>query len=95
MEDRVLSNRPSVRSGLDRMASECAELLTGQRVGLVSSASAITRTVVPAVDVLQSVCTLGALFGPEHGIAAYQADGAHISSAIDLHTGLSVYSLYG
>jgi len=95
MENLVLSNRPSVQSGLDRMVSECAELLAGQRVGLVSSASAITRMVVPAVDVLQSVCTLVALFGPEHGIAAHQADGAHISSAIDLHTGLPVYSLYG
>jgi uncharacterized protein YbbC (DUF1343 family) len=87
--------RLSVRSGLDRIADEYCDLLAGQRVGLVSNASAITRMVVPAADALHSACTLVALLSPEHGIAAHCADGAPISSAVDVYTGLPVYSLYG
>jgi uncharacterized protein YbbC (DUF1343 family) len=95
MGNPEMPNRPSTQSGLDRITGECRDLLAGQRVGLVSNASAITCMVVPAAAALQSVCTLVALFGPEHGIAAHCADGASISSAVDAHTGLPVYSLYG
>jgi uncharacterized protein YbbC (DUF1343 family) len=95
MANSALPRKLPVQSGLDRILDECCDLLAGQRVGLVSNASAITRTVVPAVDALQSLCTLVALLGPEHGFAAHCADGASISSAVDAHTGLPVYSLYG
>jgi beta-N-acetylhexosaminidase len=64
-------------------------------VGLVTSASAATSFVTPAADALDGVCTLAALFGPEHGVTAHAADGAGVSSAIDARTGLPIHSLYG
>jgi len=84
-----------VRPGLDRILNERRELITGRRVGLVTSASAVTSDVTPAVDALRAVCTLVALFGPEHGITAHATDGARVSSQVDARTGLPAYSLYG
>ena len=92
--------RRSVRSGLDRILDECRPLLrhpngADKRVGLVTHAGAVTGDLAPAVDALHRACTLVALFSPEHGLAGHVADGAPISSTIDPHTGLPLYSLYG
>lgn len=38
---------------------------------------------------------LTTLFGPEHGMAASAPDAASIDNAVDKHTGLPIYSLYG
>jgi len=95
MANAIRSTDLRVRSGLDVVLSERRDLLQGQRVGLVTSASAVTRTVVPAADALRSSCALVALFGPEHGVTAHAADGAPVPFALDGHTGLPVYSLYG
>ena len=86
---------PRVRSGLDRILDTDRHLIDGKRVGLVTSASAVTSDVTPAVDALSDACTLVALFGPEHGLGADAADGAEVASAVDARTGLPVYSLYG
>jgi uncharacterized protein YbbC (DUF1343 family) len=55
----------------------------------------VTADVIPAADALGSAGTLAALFAPEHGLAAHEADGAQVASSIDAHTGLPLHSLYG
>jgi len=82
------------RSGLDHLLDHPG-LLTGRRVGLVTNASAITCTAVPVVQALAPICTLVALFAPEHGLAMHVEDGASVPFAVDTQTGLPVYSLYG
>ncbi len=84
-----------VRPGLDTLITRHLDLLAGKRVGLVTNSSAITAHVVPAVDALRPLCTLTALFAPEHGLSAHAADGADIDSTVDRRSGLPVYSLYG
>jgi uncharacterized protein YbbC (DUF1343 family) len=84
-----------VRCGLDAILEERRDLLQGQRVGLVTSASAVTHMVTPAVDALRAACDLVALFAPEHGLTAHAADGAAVPYTVDARTGLPVYSLYG
>jgi len=85
----------SVRSGLDVLITDHRDLLAGRRVGLVTSAGAVTARLVSAVDALREVCTLSALFAPEHGLFAHAADGAAVDSMVDRRSGLPVYSLYG
>lgn len=84
-----------VRTGLDCLIGKSRHLVDGQRVGLITNASAVTGNVIPAVDALQTTCALTALLSPEHGLSAHEADGACVASSIDPHTGLPVYSLYG
>jgi uncharacterized protein YbbC (DUF1343 family) len=86
---------PRVRTGLERVLHECSDLIARRRIGLVTSASAVTADVTPAADALGAVGTLVALFAPEHGLAAHEADGAQVDSSIDAHSGLPLYSLYG
>ena len=84
-----------VRSGLDVILDKPAGWLAHKRVALVTSSSAVTSDVTPAVDALGEVCTLVALFAPEHGVHAHVADGMAVSFTTDPRTGLPVYSLYG
>jgi len=86
---------PRVRTGLERVLHERSDLIAGRRIGLVTSASAVTANVTPAADALGAVGALVALFAPEHGLAAHEADGVQVDSSIDARTGLPLYSLYG
>jgi uncharacterized protein YbbC (DUF1343 family) len=94
MKDLIPPRARGVRSGLDRLL-ENPSLLIGQRVGLVTNASAVTYTAVPVVQALAPTCTLAALFAPEHGLATHVPDGTPVSFAVEPQTGLPVYSLYG
>ena len=95
MDPEVGPSRPRVRTGLERIIDECSALIRGRQVGLVTSASAVTAGLVPAVDALATTGSLTTLFAPEHGLGAHEADGAPVASSIDAHTGLPLYSLYG
>lgn len=83
--------------GIDILLTEKLDLLAGRRVGLISSASGVTRDLTPTVEALRRTpgVNLVALFAPEHGFFAALADGAHIESNRDPRTGLPVHSLYG
>ena len=94
MKDLMSPRGRGARSGLDRLL-ESPGLLTGQRVGLVTNASAVTDTAVPVVQALAPISTLAALFAPEHGLATRVPDGTPVSFAVDSQTVLPVYSLYG
>lgn len=85
-----------VTTGLENLLSCQADLLAGQKVGLVTNPTGVTADLSPNLDALVSagvhVC---ALFGPEHGLRAGTADGVGVDSAQDARTGLPVHSLYG
>ena len=85
-----------VRTGLDILVHEQAQLLSKQRVGLVSMPAAVLPDLTLSLDALQSAgIQVTALFGPEHGFGGAALDGAQVSDAIDPRTGLPVFSLYG
>ena len=87
---------PKVRPGLDVLLDEQLGLVRGKRVGVITSASAITSNAVHIVDaMLAAGVRVTALFGPEHGIRGHVADGEEIGSEKDADTGIQVHSLYG
>jgi uncharacterized protein YbbC (DUF1343 family) len=85
-----------VRTGLEVWISNPAPKLQDLRLGLVSHPAAVLPDLTGAVDALRNAgYKLTALFGPEHGFGGAALDGAHVSHATDLRTGLPVFSLYG
>ena len=87
---------PVVRSGLDLWTSEPVAELSALRLGLISHPAAVLPDLTGAVDALRAAgYNLTALFGPEHGFSGSAADGAAVDDAIDVRTGLPVFSLYG
>lgn len=84
-----------VLTGIDVLERDGFAALRGQRVGLVTNHTGLTRDGRATVDVLHgaSGVTLAALFGPEHGIRGEYDE--KIGDTSDERTGLPVYSLYG
>lgn len=83
-----------VLSGIDRVEIVNA-LLSSGRLGLLTNASGLTRSLVPTVDVLNRKYRLTALFAAEHGIRGNIQAGEAVSAVKDPATGLTVYPLYG
>lgn len=81
--------------GIEVLWRDHRALLEGQRVGLISNASGVTRQLVSTVRLLQQMphVELAALFSPEHGLAAAVPDGTAVANSI--LGDLPVYSLYG
>jgi len=86
---------PKVRAGIDVLSEQGFGLLSGLSVGLITNQTGRDASGRRTIDLLQSApgVRLAAIFSPEHGLAGDQ-EGA-IGTAIDPHTGLPVYSLYG
>jgi uncharacterized protein YbbC (DUF1343 family) len=85
-----------VEPGLDTLLGDAARVLSGQRIGLVTNASSVTRALVPTRDaLLDAGVQLVALFGPEHGFSATVADAEPVPSGRDRRSGLPIYSLFG
>lgn len=87
-----------VRTGLDVWAAEGFERLRGKRVGAIVNPTSVDSQFRHLADLLAAAdgVTLGALFGPEHGVrgeAQYMV--AVEDVARDPRTGAPVYSLYG
>ncbi|MCA9968055.1 MAG: DUF1343 domain-containing protein, partial [Anaerolineales bacterium] len=82
----------SVLLGIDVLLSDHLDLLQGRRVGLVSSASGLTRGLRSTVAALQSLADveLVALFAPEHGFYGAEADGRFVPSTTDQTTSLPI-----
>ena len=71
-------------------------ILAGRRVGLVTHPAAVLPDCTHCVDaLLASGIEVVALFGPEHGFGGAVADGTGVGDAVDSHTDLPVFSLYG
>jgi uncharacterized protein YbbC (DUF1343 family) len=85
-----------VRNGIINLLKDRKDLVAGRRVGLVSHAPAVTPDLTGIVDaMLAAGVNLTTLFGPEHGFSGIALNGKVINDAVDPHTGLPVFSLYG
>ncbi|GGJ02123.1 exo-beta-N-acetylmuramidase NamZ family protein [Streptomyces brasiliensis] len=88
--------RSEVRTGFDRLAKDGYALLGGQRVGMVTNPTGITRDVRHIVDVMHEDprVNLTAVFGPEHGFRGTAQAGGSEGRYDDPATGLPVYDTY-
>jgi uncharacterized protein YbbC (DUF1343 family) len=84
-----------ILNGIDALIRDHFQPITGQRVGLITNHTGLTRDGRATIDILHDApnVTLVALFGPEHGIRG--ALDEKIRDGVDEKTGLPVYSLYG
>lgn len=90
--------RPSVRrvlNGIDVLRQENFEALAGKRIGLITNHTGLAADGATTIDLLfnAKVCTLVALFSPEHGIRG--AMDSNVDSSVDEATSLPIHSLYG
>ena len=83
-------------TGIDVLRREGFTRLTGQRVGLITNHTGISRDGISTVKLLSESdqVNLTALFSPEHGFKG-ELDVSKIGDAKDDETGLHIYSLYG
>ncbi|WP_030608577.1 exo-beta-N-acetylmuramidase NamZ family protein [Streptomyces fulvoviolaceus] len=85
-----------LRTGFERLAEDGYALLDGQRVGIVTNPTGITRNVRHIVDVMHADdrVNLVAVFGPEHGFRGTAQAGGSEGRYDDPATGLPVYDTY-
>jgi uncharacterized protein YbbC (DUF1343 family) len=90
-------SRPTpLQTGADVLAANALDALDGQRVGLIVNHTARVDT-SHLIDRLHRApnVTVGALFGPEHGLRGTADAGEAVADGVDDRTGAPVYSLYG
>ncbi|GEC06737.1 hypothetical protein SSP24_43920 [Streptomyces spinoverrucosus] len=86
-----------LRTGFERLAEDGYALLDGDRVGVVTNPTGVTRDVRHIVDVMHADdrVNLTAVFGPEHGFRGTAQAGGSEGRYDDPATGLPVYDTYG
>ncbi|MFJ8822176.1 exo-beta-N-acetylmuramidase NamZ domain-containing protein [Streptomyces sp. NPDC102467] len=85
-----------VRTGFERLAADGYALLAGEKVGIVTNPTGVTRDVRHIVDVMHpdERVDLVAVFGPEHGFRGTAQAGGSEGRYDDPATGLPVYDTY-
>lgn len=85
-----------LRTGFERLAADGYSLLSGQKVGVVTNPTGITRDAQHIVDVMHRDprVRLTAVFGPEHGFRGTAQAGGSEGRYDDPATGLTVYDTY-
>ncbi len=85
-----------LRTGFERLQADGYALLDGQRVGIVTNPTGITRDVRHIVDVMHTDdrVDLVAVFGPEHGFRGTAQAGGSEGYYEDPATKLPVYDTY-
>jgi uncharacterized protein YbbC (DUF1343 family) len=85
-----------LRTGFERLADGGYAPLRGQKVGIVTNPTGITRDVRHIVDVMHADdrVDLTAVFGPEHGFRGTAQAGGSEGRYDDPATGLPVYDTY-
>ncbi|MEU4491111.1 DUF1343 domain-containing protein [Streptomyces purpurascens] len=88
--------RGHLRTGFERLAHDGYSLLDGQKVGIVTNPTGITRDARHIVDVMHEDdrVDLTAVFGPEHGFRGTAQAGGSEGRYDDPATGLPVYDTY-
>ncbi|WP_049972683.1 exo-beta-N-acetylmuramidase NamZ family protein [Haladaptatus cibarius] len=86
-----------VRLGVERLLDERADVVEGDRLGLITNPSGTDSNLTPTIDLLndRDAFDLRKLFGPEHGIRGDVQAGVKVDDSTDDRTGLPVKSLYG
>ncbi|WP_328402425.1 DUF1343 domain-containing protein [Streptomyces sp. NBC_00390] len=89
-------DRHRIRTGFERLAAGGYAALAGERVGVVTNPTGITRDVRHIVDVMHADdrVNLVAVFGPEHGFRGTAQAGGSEGRYDDPATGLPVYDTY-
>ncbi|GGW19354.1 hypothetical protein GCM10018980_66680 [Streptomyces capoamus] len=90
------AHRERLRTGFERLAADGYSLLSGQKVGVVTNPTGITRDARHIVDVMHQDprVRLTAVFGPEHGFRGTAQAGGSEGRYDDPATGLPVYDTY-
>ncbi|TQK43531.1 uncharacterized protein YbbC (DUF1343 family) [Streptomyces sp. SLBN-118] len=85
-----------VRTGFERLAADGYAPLAGERVGVVTNPTGVTRDLAHIVDVMHADdrVNLIAVFGPEHGFRGTAQAGGSEGRYDDPATGLPVYDTY-
>ncbi|MGW7253357.1 exo-beta-N-acetylmuramidase NamZ family protein [Streptomyces sp. NPDC054834] len=85
-----------VRTGFDHLSADGYTLLSGQKAGIVTNPTGVTRDVRHIVDVMHADprVRLTAVFGPEHGFRGTAQAGGSEGRYDDPATGLPVYDTY-
>ncbi|CAM5320619.1 DUF1343 domain-containing protein [Streptomyces viridochromogenes] len=89
--------RPArLRTGFERLTADGYAPLDGQKVGIVTNPTGVTRDVRHIVDVMHADdrVNLTAVFGPEHGFRGTAQAGGSEGRYDDPATGLPVYDTY-
>lgn len=91
------TNERELKLGVEVLLDEQKELITDQRVGLITNPTGVDQELNSIVDLLHNDpdVELTALYGPEHGVRGDAQAGEYVEYYIDDVTGLPVYSLYG
>lgn len=86
-----------VRLGVERLLTDRAGVVEGQRLGLITNPSGTDGDLNTTIDRLYNddAFDLRQLFGPEHGIRGDAQVGVKVEDSTDERTGLPVTSLYG
>jgi uncharacterized protein YbbC (DUF1343 family) len=84
------------RTGFENLAASGYEQLRGERIGVVTNPTGVTRDVQHIVDVMHADerVNLTAVFGPEHGFRGTAQAGGSEGRYDDPATGLPVYDTY-
>ncbi|MET9495960.1 DUF1343 domain-containing protein [Streptomyces sp. NPDC006552] len=85
-----------LRTGFERLVADGYRLLDGDKVGIVTNPTGVTRDVRHIVDVMHPDprVDLVAVFGPEHGFRGTAQAGGSEGRYDDPATGLPVYDTY-
>lgn len=85
-----------VRTGADVLAGSSFDHLAGKTVGLIVNHTALVdgEHLINLMHAASNV-TVGAIFGPEHGLRGTAEDGEAVADGVDRLTGAPVFSLYG
>ncbi|MFG2727924.1 exo-beta-N-acetylmuramidase NamZ domain-containing protein [Streptomyces canus] len=88
--------KPRRRTGFENLATSGYEQLRGERIGIVTNPTGVTRDVQHIVDVMHADerVNLTAVFGPEHGFRGTAQAGGSEGRYDDPATGLPVYDTY-
>ncbi|MFI6809539.1 exo-beta-N-acetylmuramidase NamZ domain-containing protein [Streptomyces luteogriseus] len=88
--------RRRLRTGFERLAQDGYSLLGGEKAGIVTNPTGITRDARHIVDVMHADARvdLAAVFGPEHGFRGTAQAGGSEGRYDDPATGLPVYDTY-
>jgi uncharacterized protein YbbC (DUF1343 family) len=87
-----------VQFGIDRFLQDDAPVRQRARVAMVTNDTARLASdsnITSRVALREAGFKLVRLFGPEHGLSAAAADGAHVADGVDPLTKVPVVSLYG